>query len=64
MLLSIERAWHYYDRAFGALKIFFSALGPLTKRGESALFGKIKGQAIVDELVKSLRISAGWRHHY
>ena len=38
------------------LKIFFSALSPLTKRGESALFGKIKGQAIVDELV----LIAGW----
>jgi hypothetical protein len=46
------------------LKIFFSALSLLTKHGESALFGKIMGQAIVDELAKNLRISAGWRHHY
>jgi len=41
------------------LKFFFSALSPLTNLGESALFGKITGQAIVDELAKSLRISTG-----
>jgi len=45
------------------LKFFFSALSPLTNLGESALFGKIMGQAIVDELAKSLRISTGWRQH-
>jgi len=30
------------------LKIFFSALSPLTKHDESAFFGKKTGQAIVE----------------